>query len=135
MARFVKAAAGWAFGLVWHGTLREGRRRGGVSARGRSLLEPRWCAQVWETRVVVRRDERSTHRAAASAAGVAPVASVRAHSMPTVGESGSMAEQMVVAYRTDTDTETLKVSGLTGAEQEHRELERLLQSRRELLGD
>ena len=55
--------------------------------------------------------------------------------MPAVGEAGSVGEQMVVAYRTDTDTETLKVSGLTGAEQEHRELDRLLQSRRELLGE
>jgi len=87
--------------------------------------------EVWETRVVVRRDYRSTHLAAGDAA-----AGGAGHATPAAGEgaTGANAESVVVAYRTDTDIETLKVSGLTGAEEEYLELERLLQSRRELLG-
>ena len=38
------------------------------------------------------------------------------------------------AYKTDLEFEEVKVSGLTGAEAEHEELERLLQARQELVG-
>lgn len=38
------------------------------------------------------------------------------------------------AYKTDMEFEEVKVSGLFGAEDEHKELERLLLARQELVG-
>lgn len=86
--------------------------------------------EVWETKVVVRRDWRSTHLAANRACG----GPSPAKDATSTGEGSGVSEDIEVVYRTDTDLETLKVSGLTGAEQEYLELEKLLQSRRELLG-
>ncbi|KAL3897225.1 MAG: hypothetical protein SGPRY_013096 [Prymnesium sp.] len=62
----------------------------------------------WETRIIKRRDVR-----AGLAAGMA-------------GLDG--------AYKTDMEFEEVKVSGLFGAEDEHKELERLLLARQELVG-
>jgi hypothetical protein len=62
----------------------------------------------WETRVVRRRDERAGQ--AAHGAGGA-------------------------AYLTDNVDEEYKVSGLVGAEAEHKRMDQLVQIRRKLLGE
>ena len=62
----------------------------------------------WETRVVRRRDERA-------------------------GQSAHGADG--AAYLTDNLNEEYKVSGLVGAEAEHKRMDQLVQFRRKLLGE